>query len=177
MERLEQIRNNKWYERIYKVGVGIKGFDGTVELIAGIWLMVAPEAFRELLEHWHSAALGWGNSFGVLLGHGIQRVHEEMYGGVLVFAIIFLLSHGIIKLVLVYALLKEILWTYPYALAILGVFVIAQIVAVILRPGIGMALLLLLNLLIMAIVWGEWQKLKTEISQRTNERQLSIKAK
>lgn len=163
---LQEIRENPWYERVYKIGVGIKGFDGTVELIAGLWLLIAPNLLHHMLTSWQSGAKSWNNGIGDLLAHGFARLNEELYGGVLVMASIFLISHGIIKLALVYALLKEILWAYPYALGILIVFLIAQIYALIISPGIGMAVLVLLDIFIIVIVYGEWQKLKLEAAAK-----------
>lgn len=162
MTSLQEIRENLWYERIYKIGVGIKGIDGTIELIAGLWLWLAPNSLHVLLTSWQASAESWGTSLGDLIASGLAHLNEELYGGVLVMAVIFLISHGVIKLVLVYALLKEILWAYPYALGVLVLFLVAQIYALIVSPGVGMAILVLLDIFIIWLVWGEWQKLKLE---------------
>lgn len=169
VDKFKKLRDNRWYERIYKVGVGIKGFDGTVELIAGIWLWAAPHSLQQLLQSWHASISGWDSGLAPHLANGVSKVSDELYGEVLVFAIAFLLSHGIIKLALVYALLEEVLWAYPYALGVLGLFVVVQIVTLMTRPGLGMAILLALNILIMLIVWGEWDKLKHEASKKLVE--------
>lgn len=162
MRNIEQIRNHPWYERIYKIGVGIKGFDGAVELIAGLWLWLAPSSLHAILASWYVTTSSWDSAFGQLISNGIKHLNEELYSGVIVWAIVFLISHGLIKLALVYALLKEILWAYPYALAILGLFLVAQLYALITSPGIGMTILVLLDIFIIWLVWGEWQKLKLE---------------
>lgn len=161
MSRMQQLRDNPWYERIYKVGVGVKGFDGTVELVAGIWLWVAPQSLHALLHHWHVSTSNWHSALGDTLAQSIARFNHELYGGVLVMAIIFLISHGVIKLALVYALLREIIWAYPYALIVLGLFLVLQMYAIV-RPGVGMAALIVLDVLIIWLVWGEWQKLKAD---------------
>ncbi len=43
------------------------------------------------------------------------------------FAAAYLLSHGIIKLFLVSALLRNKLWAYPWSLGVLGVFILYQL--------------------------------------------------
>jgi hypothetical protein len=35
------LRRQPWFEAVYKIGVGIKGFDGLVELVVGIALIVS----------------------------------------------------------------------------------------------------------------------------------------
>lgn len=159
---LSRLRTNPWYERVYKIGVAVKGFDGTVELLAGLWLWFAPGSLHHILTSWQGELLESRGFVGQYIAHSLDKVNHELYGGVMVMAIVFLVSHGVIKLALVYALLKEILWAYPYALFVLVLFLLAQIVAMIQHPGIGMAVLMLLDILIIWLVWGEWQKLKLE---------------
>ena len=166
MNRLQQLRENPWYERIYKIGVGIKGFDGVVELLAGLWLWLAPDSLHHVLTNWQGAVLESRGVVGQYIAHSLDKVNHELYGGVMVMAIIFLVSHGVIKLALVYALLKELLWAYPYALVVLVLFLLAQIVALFQHPGVGMVVLMLLDVLIIWLVWGEWQKLKFEKSHK-----------
>lgn len=40
--KFDQLRHGKWFSRAYAVGIGIKGFDGLVELITGALLLVSP---------------------------------------------------------------------------------------------------------------------------------------
>lgn len=166
MSKIQQLRESLWFERIYKVGVGIKGFDGTVELLAGLWLWFAPNSLHHMLTSWQGEVLESRGVIGQYIAHSLDKVNHELYGGVMVMAIIFLVGHGIVKLALVYALLKELLWAYPYALVALALFLVAQVVAMFQRPSVGMAVLMLLDVLIIWLVWGEWDKLKLEKAKR-----------
>lgn len=159
---LKSITENKWFERVYKVGVGIKGFDGLVELVAGIALLVSPRLVHQFL-------MGTAGEFGEsqmrafrFIAEYIARLDTELAKSGLVFLIIFLISHGLIKLALVYCLLKEIVRAYPIALTLLVAFLIYQIYAFIVTPTFGMALFTVLDVVIIWLVWGEYKKLKAE---------------
>ena len=73
--------------------------------------------------------------------------------------ILFLLTHGIVKLVLVYCLLKQFRRVYPYGLAVLTIFAVYQIYVLIQRPTLSLALLAALDVVIIWLVWREWRSL------------------
>lgn len=169
MSKLQQIRDSKYYERVYFVTVAIKGFDGLVELLAGITLMVAPHFLHNVLADLFGKASVHKGHFMQFIAENIAHIDAELSRGGLLIVIIFLVSHGVIKLALVYALLKEILWAYPYALFALVLFLVYQLYIFIIHPTIGMGLFTLLDALIIWIVWGEWQKLKSEVHARKSK--------
>lgn len=159
MHRLE---NSRWYDRIYKIGVGIKGFDGLVELVLGVLLLVSPDLLHRILAALIGEAHEYHGQIATLVANYIARTDGDLVSGSVIFLAVFLISHGVIKLALVYCLLREILWAYPYALAVLGMFLLYQLYAIIVHPTLGMGLLVVLDIFIIWLVWGEWQKLKRE---------------
>lgn len=160
MKCLQQVRENPWYERIYKVGVAIKGFDGLVELIAGVLLLTAPQLLHTVLQGVSGEALEHNGRFMAYIAENVAHIDADLSKSGLLFVAIFLLSHGVVKLALVYALLKEIVWAYPYALIILAGFLVYQVYAFAIHPTFSMAVFSLLDAIIIWLVWGEWQKLK-----------------
>jgi len=153
-------RRGAWFEKLYKVGVGIKGIDGLAELVAGVFLLVAPQALHQFL-----LSLSGGMAFThshtlAFVAEYIARLDANLRESDLVFLIIFLLSHGVIKLVLVYCLLRKITWTYPYALTILVGFLAYQIYALVVAPSVWMTTLVVLDTIIIYLVWGEWRELR-----------------
>lgn len=162
MKRLQHLRENSWYERIYKVGVAIKGFDGLVELVVGILLLVAPQVLRAALQAVSGEALEHHGRFMAYVAENVAHIDADLSRSGLLFVAIFLISHGVVKLVLVYALLKEIVWAYPYALAVLTGFFVYQVYVFAVHPTVSMAIFSLLDAVIIWLVWGEWQKLKLD---------------
>jgi uncharacterized membrane protein len=150
------------FQTVYKVGIGIKGFDGLVELVAGLALLISPALV-------HNALTGIVKMLGQHDGRVFQfiteyvaRLNDDFTKTGLTFLIIFLISHGLIKLALVYALLKEIVKAYPYALVILALFLIYQLYVFIIHPTIGMALFTILDVIIIWLVGGEYKDLRNK---------------
>ncbi|MEJ2184725.1 MAG: DUF2127 domain-containing protein, partial [Gemmatimonadota bacterium] len=78
------------------------------------------------------------------------------------FAAAYLLDHGAIKIALVGGLIREKRWVFPIALVFLGLFVVYQVYRFTHQPSYGLAGLTVLDLVIIALVWWEWQGLRQE---------------
>lgn len=68
----------------------------------------------------------------------------------------YLLSHGIVKLLLVIGLLRGKLWSYPASLIVLGLFIVYQLYRFSFTHGIGLILLSLFDILVMILIWHEY---------------------
>lgn len=88
-------------------------------------------------------------------GHNLAAGHN-------IFAALFLLTHGLVKVVLVTCLLLNKLWAYPWALGALGLFLVYQLYQLVTAPTFGMALLTVLDVLIIGLVYREWQKVHVD---------------
>jgi len=146
-------------ELVYRIGLVIKGIDGLFELLAGLLLWVAPDLLRALLAPLEQTDMDDG-TFRIFVAHLAGRFDTSLAQGPPAFVIFFLLSHGIVKLALVYCLLKEYRWVYPYALGVLGLFALYQLVVLVRSPNLGLAALMALDLIIIWLVWREWMNLR-----------------
>lgn len=151
----------KSFELVYRIGVAVKGFDGLVELLAGLILWLFPHALEHLLRPL-AVVVGGHHPVRNFLGYWAGRMDHELSGGSHEFVIIFLIGHGVVKLVLVYCLFREYHWVYPYALVVLGLFTAYQVYVLIKTPSIGMVLFTILDVVIMWLVWREWRILKAK---------------
>lgn len=75
----------------------------------------------------------------------------------------YLVSHGVIKLVLVAGLLRERLIAYPLSLVALGGFILYQLYRYSYTHSIGLILLTLFDLVVIALVWHEWRLLRRHL--------------
>lgn len=157
------LRKKPYFELLYKIGVAVKGFDGLAELAVGVMLWISPPLV-------HTVLGGLADEFGERHGHVFQfiadyvaRVDGELARSGVVFLVLFLVTHGVVKLALVYCLLKEIVRAYPVALAILGAFLVYQVYVLIIHPTIGMALFTILDAVIIWLVWGEYRDLREKM--------------
>lgn len=158
-----KFRKQPWFEAVYKVGVGVKGLDGFLELAAGLLLLVSPHTLHVLLGAIVAEAGHHHGHVTHFVATSIARLDDDLARSGLTFLIIFLIGHGIVKLVLVYCLLRRILQAYPYALGVLGLFLLYQLYALARDPlSIGMWVFTILDIVIIWLVWGEWKDLKEE---------------
>lgn len=152
-----------WFNTIYDVGIIIKGLDGLAELVAGVALLISPRLVHVVLAGIAGNTMNGHHSHTVrLVGEYVGRLDAQLAASGLAFLIIFLISHGIVKIVLVGCLLKKIVKVYPYALAVLGAFLMYQVYVFIREPSIGMALFSILDAVIIGLVWREYKMLLAE---------------
>lgn len=149
------------FERVYSVVVAIKGFDGLVESVAGLILLVAPRLTGSVLESL-AAELAEGTS---PLRDAAARSIASAGGGLVTGAAplaLFLLVHGVVKLLTVYALLRRAIRWYPWALAALCVLFLVQLVDLITAPAIGGWVLVVLDVVVITLVAWEYERLRRE---------------
>jgi uncharacterized membrane protein len=144
-------------DKTYEIGIIIKGVDGVLELIGGVLVLsLSPATIngitRFLIEHPLQA-----NQHGLIATH-VSKAGAHLAAGHNLFAAAFLLTHGIVKVVLVTCLLLNKMWAYPWALAALSLFLVYQFYVLITKPTFGMVFLTILDIIIIGLVYREWQQ-------------------
>jgi len=76
------------------------------------------------------------------------------------FCAFYLVSHGLIKIVLVAGLFREKFIAYPLSLIALGAFVVYQLYRYGYTHSFGLILLTLFDLVAIVLVWQEWRILR-----------------
>jgi uncharacterized membrane protein len=66
--------------------------------------------------------------------------------------------HGIVKVVLVLALLRNKLWAYPWLIGVLLIFIGYQVYRIDLSPTLGLIALTGFDVVIVALTWREYQR-------------------
>jgi uncharacterized membrane protein len=134
--------------RFFHVVLVLKGLDGLLEVVGGVLLFFATPARiaavagfltqHELSEDPHD-----------LVAHSILVGSQHLtHGSATIFGALYLLSHGLIKLVLVWAVLRDRLWAYPWMIAFLAVFIVYQSYRMTVEFTVGLLLLTLFDILI-----------------------------
>jgi uncharacterized membrane protein len=145
---------------VFLGGVLLKGLDGLAELVGGFVLLVMTPGqlqgavrggfARELAEDPHDVLAN-------LLLHGAAHLST----GTARFLAAYLLLHGVVKIVIVAALLRGSLRVYPWAIAALCAFLAFQVYELVVNPGVGVAVLTLVDALVIALTWREWRHGRT----------------
>ena len=140
----------------YEIGIVGKGLNGTLEIIGGILLLVLPTSTIERLFAWLAGL--FGSDPNAFPASSLLHIGGELATGGTTAALVFFLPHGLVKVALVVALLRQKLWAYPWALGALVLFLIYQIYLVIVHQTFLMGFLVVLDIVIIWLVWREWQK-------------------
>ena len=142
--------------KVFEVSVLMKGAHALLECISGVLLALISTTTiaslakaltqEELIEDPHdliaSTLLNNAQQFSVSTEH---------------FYAFYLLSHGIVKLLLVAGLLMNKLWAYPASLAALGLFILYQLYRYSYTHGIGLIFLTVFDIAVMVLIWHEYR--------------------
>ena len=134
----------------FEIGVILKGLNGLVELIGGTLLLVfPPSAIQRFVVGLTNNELSRDpNDF---IATHLRAAAEHLSVGAKVFAAIYLLSHGVIKAVLVYALIKDKLWAFPWAIGVFTAFGVYQIYRYFVEPSGWLIALTVLDAIVIGL--------------------------
>jgi uncharacterized membrane protein len=148
---------------LFKIGVVIKGIDGALEAVAGFALFFTSTAALRNLVDWLTAGELQEDPTDFVANHLVDFFHHLTIN-TKYFAAVYLLTYGLAKVGLVAGLLRGKLWAYPTALTVLGLFLCYQIYRLSHTHSLGLGLLSLLDLVILALIWRDYQYLKARRS-------------
>ena len=115
-------RRERRVEILFRVTLVLKGADGVLELIGGILLLfLTPQRMNAVVVFLTQHELGEDPNDPV--SNWIVHFGHTMTGSATLFGAVYLLLHGVVKVVLVWAVLKEQLWAYPWMIGFLAVFI------------------------------------------------------
>lgn len=147
-------------DKAFAIGLGLKALDAIVELVSGLFLLfVSPEQLQNWIRGSLAPELREGaNGFVVTyLLHWITHLQQ----GVVLFAAIYLILHGVAKLVVVVEVLRGKSWAYVGLIVLLALFVVYQIYHMA-TTGLSPGYLLLTasDLIIIALTSVEYVRLR-----------------
>jgi uncharacterized membrane protein len=162
MTSTRQTRATDRTDRMFAIAVTLKGIDGGLQFLGALLLMVIPPTLitgaanliitRDLL----------GDPKGTLSTHLATAADHFADGSTRWFAIIYLLAHGLIKLILVWALLKHVLWMFPVSVIVLAGFVVYEVWRAVQTHSIALPIFAALDVVIITLVIREYRKLRRQ---------------
>ena len=154
-------------DRTFKISISLKGLDGVLEIIGGLVLLfVAPATLHSWARSLtaHELAQDPHDYIAIHLMHSATQLSRSTT----LFGAAYLLSHGIAKVVLVVALLRNQLWAYPWLIALLAVFIIYQLYRLSQRFSIGLTLLTLFDAFVLTLTILEYRRRRKRSSPTTD---------
>lgn len=157
--------NERRIHQVFLLSILLKGAHAVIECAGGIALaLVSTDTIARLVDRFTQEELiedpndilathllGWAQDFSVASKH---------------FYAFYLLSHGLVKLLLVIGLLKGKLWAYPASLVVFGLFIVYQLYRFSYTHGAGLIALTVLDLVVMLVVWHEYNLVRRHLPAR-----------
>ena len=145
-------------DRAFHIGLYLKGLDGLLEIIGGVLLLIITPDQINHLARWLTEGQLDQNPHDYIANHILKTAHS-LSGASLTFGAIYLLSHGIVKIFLVAAVLRDHLWAYLALIGVTGLFVIYQVYRLCV-DGFSMSLFLLtiFDLVIIYLTQKEYRR-------------------
>lgn len=139
---------------VFIISIIIKGINASFEFIIGISLLFTGNIARfvnvlvqkELIEDPNDF---FATSLNNFLPYFIS--HTQLFGA------LYLIGHGIVKIFLVWGLLKNKLWAYPTSIVFLSFFILYQLIRFSFTHSIFLILLTIFDLLVLWLVWHEYK--------------------
>src|ERR1700738_3244193 len=147
---------SKTLDRTFRNSVGLKGLDGALEVIGGLVLLfVRPATLQTLARTLTQHELSQ-DPHDFVARHVLHSAGHLTHGST-IFAAVYLLSHGLAKVVLVAAVLREQLWAYPGMIVLLLAFIVYQLYRLAFRLTIGLSLLMVFDAFVVWLTWREYR--------------------
>jgi uncharacterized membrane protein len=146
-------------DRTFAVGIIAKGLNGIIEILGGLLLLIAtPDAIGRLLEALTRGELAEDPTDFLATRLLHLSASDTLSAGGLQFAAIYLLAHGVVKVVLVAAVLRGKLWAYPWMIGFLILFIGYQLYRIAVDPTAGMIALTIFDAVLTWLAIREWQR-------------------
>lgn len=157
-------KRNNIFHKSFEIGILLKGIDSVFEIIGGI-LLIFLNPYRlnkiivlltqdELSEDPKDVIANFIITFGSHFSLSSQY-----------FGIFYLISHGIIKLILVIMLKKRKIWAYPLTIVSLLLFIIYQIYRCVISYSTGLIVLTIFDIVMIILTLIEYKSIKNNIKQ------------
>jgi uncharacterized membrane protein len=156
-------------DRMFKVAIAVKGIDGALQLLGALLLAVIPPTLITGVANTIITRDLLGDPNGTLSTHLSTAADHFANGNTRWFAIIYLFAHGVIKLALVWALVKQIMPAFPVAVVVLAAFVVYEVWRAVHTHSIALPIFAAIDVVIIVMVIREYLKLRRERATANTE--------
>ncbi|HEY4574143.1 MAG TPA: DUF2127 domain-containing protein [Thermoanaerobaculia bacterium] len=146
----------KYLHWTFEIGVILKGIDGALEVLGGgLLLALSPSRITHLFLALTRPELAEdpNDKIAHLLLHALHGLTAYSRH----FLAAYLLSHGVVKIVLVVELLRRRLWAYPASIAVFTLFIVYQLYHLSHVYSTGMVVLTVLDVGVVLLTWHEYR--------------------
>lgn len=143
-------------DRTFYVGLILKGLNGVLELVGGaLLLFTEPSKITAFVSALTQHELSEDPQD--FIARSLVKLSQQLDVSATLFAAIYLLIHGLVKVVLVWAVLRNRLWAYPWLIGFLIAFILYQVYELIIGFSWGLLALSVFDVFIVLLTWREYQ--------------------
>jgi uncharacterized membrane protein len=150
-------RRGDLLDRAFAVGIILKGLDGILEVVGGVLLLVVSPAAIDRLSRFLTQHELSEDPHDFLATHLLHAAGALTSSSVR-FGAAYLISHGVVKIVLVAALLRNKIWAYPWMIAFLVAFIAYQVYRMTFAYSIGLLALTVFDVFVAWLTYREFGK-------------------
>ena len=157
------VKSRSLLDQSFRISLTVKGLHALLEIILGIAILtINPQAINRFALTLLHPELSEGR--GDFVATHLLRAFQRFAAGGKHFASWYLLSHGLLKIVLVVALFRNKLWAYPTMIVTLSAFVFYQSYRFVLTHSLFMIFLTLFDIIVIVLTWIEYDKQKSPVA-------------
>lgn len=151
---------NNLVHKSFEIGILLKGIDGVLEIIGGILLIfLNPVRLNKLVV--------------LLTQHELSQDPDDIISNFMIkfssnfsidtqyFGVIYLISHGLVKSILIFLLWRKKIWAYPLTIVSLILFIAYQIYRYTITHSMGFILLTFFDIIMIFLTFIEYKRVKT----------------
>lgn len=149
----------------FLVSVLLKGFISVMEVVAGVAILFIPTELFLSVTTSVVQTMPPVAPFTFISEHLLAEV-AKYTSATAVFLSVYLLSRGLVKTGLIWALLKNKLWAYPVSLVILAGFVAYQFYQIATGHSLLVIGITLFDLVVMYFIWREYRIVRAHLAEK-----------
>lgn len=152
-------RGRSFLHESFEVGIALKGFDGLLEFLGGvIILLMKPAEMNDLVRNMceHLLARAPHSAVAIHMFNASQNMTDSSAQ----FAALYLISHGLVKALLVTCIWLGKLWAYPLTIGVFSAFAAYQVFRFTHTHSWALVILTIFDVLIILLTWNEYRHQK-----------------
>ena len=152
-------RKERAFHDGFLIGIWIKAVVGALQTIAGIAVLaVSQQSLAAMVTRWTNPELT--EEPHNLIATWAQNGVAQLGAGSRMFVTIYLISHGVIKIALIWAMLRRKMWAYPLSMWVIGGFIAYQLYRFAFTHSIWLVVLTALDVLVVYLIYHEYRTRK-----------------
>ena len=153
---------SKFFHTSFEIALILKALNGLFEIIGGVLLIfLNPDALGRIVGALTQEELAEDSKD--IIANALTQMSISFSVDAQHFGVFYLLSHGIVKLILVALLWKRKLWAYPLTIIFLLIFIIYQVYRYAVSPSLIMILLTVMDFVVIFLTFIEYKRQKDRI--------------